>query len=107
MQEEPVFLHYFGVLAVPVIEFKAPKVTITISTYSCVFPELLDADKPIDNNNCDFMCQFFMDQHIQEQCGLFCDSSITLSCNSLGCKQQQDYFKKLETFTLAFYLIRF
>ena len=107
LQEEPVFLHYFGVLAMPVIEFNEPIVTITVSTCSCIFPDLLAADEPIDSINCDFMCQFIMDQHVQEQRGLFCDSSITLSCNILGRDKEQDYFKKLETFTLAFYFIRF
>ena len=81
LPEMPVFLHYFGVIAVPTIEFKAPKVIITIKTFACIFPNLshVDFDKPINNINCNFRCQFIIGNTVQEQSGLYSDSSITLS----------------------------
>lgn len=107
LNKEPLFIHYFGVLAVPTIEFKAPKVTITISTFSCIFPDLLRSDKPVTDINCEFKCQFIMGKQVQEQSGIFCDSSVTLSCNILGRDQEQDFFEQLETFSLVFYFRRF
>jgi hypothetical protein len=107
LQEEPIFLHYFGVLVMPVIEFKDPIVSVTISTFSCNFPDLLDADKPVNNINCEFLCRFIIGNHIQDQTGLYCDSSITLSCNILGNNTEQDYYKVLEKFSVEFSFKRF